>query len=77
MVPLTTERIEKCLLLPCFLQLILFLVSVLYLKSFFGHCKENMMIKKENSLTIGTINAIILVVPFWITVAVITTIIFK
>lgn len=35
------------------------------------------MIKKENSLTVGTINAIILVVPFWITVAIITTIIFK
>ncbi|CAM6578778.1 Inner membrane protein [Escherichia coli] len=35
------------------------------------------MINKENSLTVGTINAIILVVPFWITVAVITTIIFK
>ncbi|QXV78239.1 hypothetical protein bas61_0110 [Escherichia phage EmilieFrey] len=29
------------------------------------------MIKKENSLTVGTINAIILAVPFWVVVAVI------
>ncbi|QHR64857.1 hypothetical protein LJIJOHLM_00024 [Escherichia phage KKP 3954] len=29
------------------------------------------MINKENSLTVGTINGIILAVPFWIVVAVI------
>lgn len=33
------------------------------------------MIKKENSLTVGTINAIILAVPFWIVVSVIISII--
>ena len=27
------------------------------------------MINKENSLTVGTINAIILTVPFWVVVA--------
>ncbi len=34
------------------------------------------MINKGNSLTVGTINAIILAVPFWIVVIVVAAIIF-